>query len=651
LCGVCGEGEHTPQRERQRATGGGGGGEKRKREEGESTTRATKAGRGFPVGRGATYLKEGGYAERIGSSAPVYLAAVLEYLATEVLRLAGNAARDFESSIINPPHINFAVRFDSDELLRLIGGSVAIAGGKEGTEAPEESGTTEGKGDDGGDDAEGASSSADLLASKRAKLGTSGGVSGHEGTGGDESDEGDEGDEDDEGRSPLVLVWLAGAALPDMGVFTAPLNTIVHSMQRLFGGSGVPERMIIGYLLPIDLSRTHGVDDVAHLRVTCRGGLMVVERSLQSNLLGALEKCDALYGGEDGWLEGGGEYALDDDHLAYKNAQIEKMDFRGEDEEQNDEDREEAEEEEERENEERRRGWEAEAAKEGENDDGDEEEEQDPVGALKGGGDKDKAGGGEEAAEWAMPRLSATGECLGIGVPPPRSPPSTSAKALALIRGFERKQVMVDLAQDLQVVSATGVWVGGLRRYCFAGSGRAMRVTAPLRNWPGVQLGANMQVKAIDWEGSTSEHVGAKGGMKTNVKRRYDGLRFPVGMKNLTLYNFPSLTADIAQLHFPVGMKKLYLYNCQSLTGKSASTAVVSSFFLRLSRACFHIIPHFILHPPSPFLLNHLSILFLAGNIGQLNLPVGMQSVDFTYCTSLTGTAESLRMSESQQIP
>jgi hypothetical protein len=33
---------------------------------------------------------------------------------------------------------------------------------------------------------------------------------------------------------------------------------------------------------------------------------------------------------------------------------------------------------------------------------------------------------------------------------------------------------------------------------------------------------------------------------------------------------------------------------------------------------------------------------FLAGDIGQLNLPVGMQSVDFEYCEGITGTAESL---------
>ena len=61
---------------------------------GKSRTKSNRAGLQFPVGRIHRFLRKGNYAERVGAGAPVYLAAVMEYLTAEVLELAGNAARD-----------------------------------------------------------------------------------------------------------------------------------------------------------------------------------------------------------------------------------------------------------------------------------------------------------------------------------------------------------------------------------------------------------------------------------------------------------------------------------------------------------------------------------------------------------------------------
>ena len=92
------------------------------------TSRSHKAGLQFPVGRISRFMKQGKYAERIGAGAPVYAAAVLEYLAAEVLELAGNAAKDNKKTRVVPRHIQLAVRND-EELNRLLGNTVIASGG------------------------------------------------------------------------------------------------------------------------------------------------------------------------------------------------------------------------------------------------------------------------------------------------------------------------------------------------------------------------------------------------------------------------------------------------------------------------------------------------------------------------------------------
>ena len=82
----------------------------------------------FPVGRIARFLRHGRYTQRVGTGAPVYLAAVLEYLAAEVLELAGNAAKDNKKTRIIPRHIQLAIRND-DELNKLMANTTIADGG------------------------------------------------------------------------------------------------------------------------------------------------------------------------------------------------------------------------------------------------------------------------------------------------------------------------------------------------------------------------------------------------------------------------------------------------------------------------------------------------------------------------------------------
>ena len=109
-------------------SGKGKGGRGKGKASGKSTTKSVKAGLQFPVGRIGRYLKKGKYATRLGAGAPVYLAAVLEYLCAEILELAGNAARDNKKSRIIPRHVQLAVRND-EELNKLLGGVTIASGG------------------------------------------------------------------------------------------------------------------------------------------------------------------------------------------------------------------------------------------------------------------------------------------------------------------------------------------------------------------------------------------------------------------------------------------------------------------------------------------------------------------------------------------
>ena len=94
----------------------------------KAKSRSTRAGLQFPVGRIHRHLRKGNYSKRIGGGAPVYLAAVMEYLTAEILELAGNAARDNKKMRIIPRHLQLAIRND-EELNALFAGITISQGG------------------------------------------------------------------------------------------------------------------------------------------------------------------------------------------------------------------------------------------------------------------------------------------------------------------------------------------------------------------------------------------------------------------------------------------------------------------------------------------------------------------------------------------
>jgi len=77
-------------------------------------TKSQRSGLVFPVARIINKLRKGRYARKVGVGAGVYLAAAMEYLAAEVLELAGNFTQFHKRTRITPRSILLTLKHDAE---------------------------------------------------------------------------------------------------------------------------------------------------------------------------------------------------------------------------------------------------------------------------------------------------------------------------------------------------------------------------------------------------------------------------------------------------------------------------------------------------------------------------------------------------------
>ncbi|XP_015727731.1 late histone H2A.2.2-like [Coturnix japonica] len=92
------------------------------------SSRSSRAGLLFPVSRIERQLRRGQFAERFGACAPVYLAAVLQWVTQKIMDMAGKISKKSNQQCISPQHLQMSVK-SSSILKHLLGSEPEYHGG------------------------------------------------------------------------------------------------------------------------------------------------------------------------------------------------------------------------------------------------------------------------------------------------------------------------------------------------------------------------------------------------------------------------------------------------------------------------------------------------------------------------------------------
>ena len=95
----------------------------------KKASKAAKAGLTFPIARVNRYLKKNTQLKRVGGSAAVFMTAVVEYIASEILQVAGSGTLKAQRKTVSPQDLVSATRSDK-ELSRVFRGHSIFLGDK-----------------------------------------------------------------------------------------------------------------------------------------------------------------------------------------------------------------------------------------------------------------------------------------------------------------------------------------------------------------------------------------------------------------------------------------------------------------------------------------------------------------------------------------